>query len=275
MNGPRPTTQQSNGDGFELLVIGLVAIFAVAGFVLWLGAQAASILHSHHHLAIDAQDVASALRRLPGTKGDPRLAFDEPARSQLPGPILFWICTVLAFAACVVVAYWGWQRFGSDRTPLDKRSRLGVPTQARLATARDLAALIVPRPQPGRFVLGRFGRRLLAAENPLLQRTRRRRWQGDIGSVALIGPSRSGKTRCAENGIRHWGMPAILSSVKTDLLAATIEERRGLGEVRVFDSTGVTGVPSAHWTPLRAAATLQGAAATAKALVDAAPPWRP
>ena len=89
--------------------------------------------------------------------------------------------------------------------------------------------------------------------------------------MALIGPSRSGKTRCAENGIRHWGLPAILSSVKTDLLAATIESRERLGEVRVFDPTGVTGIESAHWTPLRAAASIQGAAATAKALVDAAP----
>ena len=271
MNAPRSTNQQSNDNGFELLLLALVAIFAVAGFVLWLGAQAASILHSHHHLAVDAQGMVTALRRLPGTMGDPRFAFDEPARSQLPGPILFWICTALAFGACVTVVLWGWRLFGSDRTPLDRRSRLGVPTQARLATAGDLVALIVRRPQPGRFVLGRFGRRLLAAENPSPQRTRRRRWQGDIGSVALIGPSRSGKTRSAENGIRHWGMPAILSSVKTDLLAATIEERRALGEVRVFDPTGVTGMKSAHWTPLRAAATLQGAAATAKALVDAAP----
>jgi hypothetical protein len=32
----------------------------------------------------------------------------------------------------------------------------------------------------------------------------------------------------------------------------------------------VTGMPSAHWTPLRGAASLQGAAATAKALVDSA-----
>ena len=68
----------------------------------------------------------------------------------------------------------GWRLFGSNRTPLDRRSRLGVPTEARLAKARDLAALIVPRPTPGRFVLGRFGRHLLATENPLDERRRRR-----------------------------------------------------------------------------------------------------
>ena len=89
--------------------------------------------------------------------------------------------------------------------------------------------------------------------------------------MALIGPARSGKTWCAANGIRHWGLPAILSSVKTDLLAATLEERQRLGDVKVFDPTGVTGMASAHWTPLRGATSLQGAAANAKALVDSAP----
>lgn len=163
-----------------------------------------------------------------------------------------------------------WRVVRSDRTPLDQRTRLGVGAEARLATAQDLRPLIVGRPRPGRFVLGRFRRHLLAAENPAAA-SRRKRWRSDIGSIALIGPSRSGKTRCARAGIRHWGQPAILSSVKTDLLAATVEERRRLGEVNVFDPTGVTGMASAHWTPLRAAGSLQGAAATAKALVDAAP----
>lgn len=272
MNRPPPPTRQSDNT-FEMVVLVVVAMAVAAGVILWLGAQTASLVHSRQLLDLDARSVAIALRQVPSAWGDPRAAFEEPARSQLPGPVLFWACAVLALAACVAVVNLAWRVFRSDRTPLDRRSRLGVATEARLATAKELAPLIVRRPQPGRFLLGRFHRHLIAAENPPRRRRRGRRQgrRGDIGSVALIGPSRSGKTRCAESGIRTWGYPAILSSVKTDLLAATIEERRRVGNVRVFDPTGVTGITSSHWTPLRAASTLQGAAATAKGLVDAAP----
>ena len=41
------------------------------------------------------------------------------------------------------------------RDTLDRRERLGVPTQGRLATRRDLRPLLIRRPQSGRFVVGR------------------------------------------------------------------------------------------------------------------------
>jgi hypothetical protein len=231
MNRPQPPTRPA-GNGFDLAVLAVVGLAAFVGGVLWLGAQAASLVRSHRVLDLDAGGVAAALRHMPEMWGDPRFAFEEPARSQLPGPVLFWWCVVAAFACCAVIVSLLWRVFHTNRTPLDRRSRLGVTTEARLATATDLGALIVRRPQPGRFVLGRFGRHLIAAESPPRYQHRRRgrgRRRGDIGSIALIGPSRSGKTRCAESGIRTWAFPAILSSVKTDLLAATIEERRKIG----------------------------------------------
>ena len=255
--------------GFETLILVVGGAVAALGGVLWAGAQVASLLRNRHPLELGAEAVAHAVRRLPDTLGDPRLAFDDPVRSQLPGPVLFWFSVALTVIVAAFVAYGLWRLFRSERMPLDQRTRLGVGTEARLATERDLRPLMVPRPRPGRFVLGRHGRRLLAAENP--EPGRRRKRQGDIGSIALIGPSRSGKTRCAQSAIRTWGCPAILSSVKTDLLAATIDVRAQLGDVKVFDPTGVTEIESAHWTPLRAARSIQGAAATAKALVDAAP----
>ncbi|MDQ4068388.1 MAG: type IV secretory system conjugative DNA transfer family protein [Actinomycetota bacterium] len=268
-NRARPANTPPS-SALETFVLGVVGAVVAAGAVLWLGAQAASLVRNRHPLDLDAEAVALALRHLPATMGNPRLAFAQPFRGQLPGPIVFWPCLLLALGVAGSFAYGLWRVFRSERTPLDRRTRLGVGAEARLATARDLKPLMVGRPRPGRFVLGRFRRHLLAAENPAAA-SRRRRWRGDIGSIALIGPSRSGKTRCAQAGIRHWRQPAILSSVKTDLLASTVEDRRRLGEVKVFDPTGVTGMTSAHWTPLRAAGSLQGAAATAKALVDAAP----
>jgi type IV secretion system protein VirD4 len=89
--------------------------------------------------------------------------------------------------------------------------------------------------------------------------------------VALIGPSRSGKTTAAVTGILEWAGPAVLSSVKADLLATTCGWRRTVGDVRVYDPTHTTGEDSAGWSPLRAARTVLGAQRAARALCEAAP----
>ena len=157
-----------------------------------------------------------------------------------------------------------------------RRRRLGVDTSARLARRRDLRPLLVRRhaPHPGRFILGTLGRRLVATEHQPSEKARRfprRARRGDRSSVAIIGPTRCGKTVTAIGGILDWDGPAILSSVKTDLMAATVGWRRRLGDVRVFDPTQSTNESSSGWSPLRGAATIPGAQQAARALVDAGP----
>ena len=95
-------------------------------------------------------------------------------------------------------------------------------------------------------------------------RSRRRRSSGR-GAVALIGPTRSGKTTAAIGGILDWEGPAVLCSMKADLLGATARWRGTLGDVKVFDPSGVTGRTSATWSPLRAAADTGGAVRAARA----------
>jgi len=89
--------------------------------------------------------------------------------------------------------------------------------------------------------------------------------------VALVGPSRSGKTVMANAAVKQWDGPAILLSVKTDVLDATRIERAARGQIKVFDPAGVTNVTSAMWSPLDGAATTDGAMRSARALVEAAP----
>ncbi|MCZ7538121.1 MAG: type IV secretory system conjugative DNA transfer family protein [Acidimicrobiia bacterium] len=91
--------------------------------------------------------------------------------------------------------------------------------------------------------------------------------------MALVGPSRSGKTTAAVAGILEWDGPAVLSSVKADLLATTQGWRSTLGDVRVYDPTSSTTPKgtSALWSPLQQAGTVVGAQRAARALCDAAP----
>jgi type IV secretion system protein VirD4 len=148
------------------------------------------------------------------------------------------------------------------------------------ATGRALRPLLVRASVAGRFVVARFGRRLLATEaagtGGRLKRRRRGR-RGDRGAVALVGPTRSGKTVAAIGGILEWEGPAILSSIKADLLGATVGWRSRAGEVRVYDPTRTLGsvdgasVESASWSPVGQAATVVGAQRAARALCEAAP----
>lgn len=226
----RPTPPPGPIDplGEQLFIAVVLVVAGVAG-VVWGGAALAFWRAGHGGINTGLGPALEAAVRLPHHFGDPKTAWAEPARAQLPGPVLYWAATLLALSAGAAVGYGGWRFLRPPERVLDRRRRFGVDAQARLARPADLAPLIIRGPVAGRFVLGRLGRHILATENRAVAASRRRarRRQGDVGAVALIGPSRSGKTRTAIAGINAWRGPAILSSVKTDLLAATIANRAG------------------------------------------------
>ena len=127
--------------------------------------------------------------------------------------------------------------------PGGRRTRpLGVPADAGFARRRDLRRLTVGRADAGRVTLGRAGRRLLAAEPQ--------------ASLAVIGPTGCGKTAgFAIPALLEWEGPVIATSVKADLLDATVAHRQRRGKVWIYDPTGAAGhAPRPSWSPLPAAA---------------------
>lgn len=259
----------NEGSGDTAFMVAIIAAGAVAA-VVWLGAELASLLSGHGQMPAGLGDGFTALVHLPSTMSDPRLAWNAEFQPYLPGPFLYWFSTIVLVVLAAAVGWLGWKLLRAPSDSLDRRERLGVRTQGRLASRRDLRPILVRRPQPGRFVVGRFGRHLIATEDPYAPRGRRSRASGR-GAVALVGPTRSGKTTAAIGGILDWDGPGILCSVKSDLLAATLERRAALGEVQIFDPSGVTGKGNASWSPLREAGTTSGAVQAARAIVEAAP----
>ena len=74
-------------------------------------------------------------------------------------------------------------------------------------------------------------------------------------AAARRGTARAGRLRPTavgqvgrhrDPGAARLGGPAVASSIKTDLVRATIARRRALGEVFVFDPFGLSGVRGAH-----------------------------
>jgi type IV secretion system protein VirD4 len=113
-----------------------------------------------------------------------------------------------------------------------------------------------------RIVLGTHAGHLLAAESR--------------HSVMVVGPTQSGKTSgLAIPAILEWSGPLLATSVKADLLRATFEWRRSLGEVKYYDPTGSVGSVAegswaSGWSPLARATTWPGARRIASALCSVA-----
>jgi type IV secretion system protein VirD4 len=129
---------------------------------------------------------------------------------------------------------------------------------ARWANKRDLRALQVAAPQRGRLILGRQGRRLIAAE--------------DRASVVVVGPSTISlkTTGFTIPATLEWDGPVVVTSVKSDLLLTTIERRRELGKAMVFDPTSATGIESVRATPLSGCGSWRGAMRVAHWLASSA-----
>jgi type IV secretion system protein VirD4 len=188
--------------------------------------------------------------------------------------VLYWSAQIVVIGTVAAGAIGIRRLFLAPRIGTQRRHRLGVDTEARFATARELSPLIVKQPQIGRMILGRVGRHLVATEdrrNSPARARRARRRQGDRSSVAVIGPARSGKSVLVIGAMLDWEGPVIASSVKDDLLRATLGHRSRLGETRIFDPTNSTGLANASWSPLRDARTATGAQRAARALAAAAP----
>jgi type IV secretion system protein VirD4 len=254
MSRPNAASRSAGPDGIDIAIGLFIGMVAAIASVQWLIGNAAALLDGHllHATPLDAARSLPGLLRHPANPADgwpPRL------RAQLPGPFLYWLATVLVLVGAMSAMFAGISLLTRNRqVPIDKRRRLGIDTQPRLANRRDLAPLYTRHPEPNRFVLARYRRGYLSTEA-----ARHRGRRGVAGAVAVFGPSQSGKTTGLITGVEAWIGPAVVSSVKADLLRASIRERQQFGEVRVFDPLGVTGWPSSTWSPLRTARTLSGA----------------
>jgi type IV secretion system protein VirD4 len=218
-----------------LAAIGAVA--AVAG-TLWLWGGIAGAVFGSGWPGVGVGQLLGVLIRLPSHLSDPSGAWPAADRGELPGAGGFYAALAVLAGAGGAVALVG--------------GRLGVRVArgggARWATTPELRPLHsgARSRRAGRLVLGRHGRRLLYAEHR--------------HALVAFGPPQSGKSAgIAIPALLEWAGPAVASSIKTDLLGATIARRRALGEVFVFDPFGLTGTRSHTWSPLHGASTWDGA----------------
>ncbi len=237
----------------DQVLAGIGAAVGGLGAVLWATGELAGRLFGAGSPATDPSELVAIALRFASDPGDPAAAWPGAARDSLPGPLAFYFCglVVVAVAAALVVGLVRAWRALNDASPA------AAEGGSRWATARELRALVVDGPGGGRLVLGRSGRKLLAAEARQ--------------SVIVLGPTQSRKTTgFAIPALYEWGGPVIATSVKTDLLRDTSAARRQRGEVFVYDPTETTRYRGASWSPLAYCSDWRGAQRTAAWLTEAA-----
>ncbi len=249
---PKPQGSQSAVDSLLWLAVGTALVATV---LVWLVGQVAAVLFgAHHWLPVSLAEAAKVPFHLAKHPGDPRQAWPASVRGMLPGPIGMYTALVLVLAVPAALA----GALLGRRLRWDRRLR---EHGTQWASRWRLRRLIVLTPRPGRITLGRrggwFGRLLLAVES--------------CHSVLCFGPAGSFKTAgLVIPAVLEWDGPVITTSIKPDVLRATLRRRLAMGEVWVYDPLGLSGVPGAQWTPLAHCGTYTQARKVARTLAEAA-----
>jgi type IV secretion system protein VirD4 len=264
-----PRSPSRVGGSGDVVLLCLIGCFLCLGALVWAWGGLAGLVFGAGWPRVHTGEIPGVLVRLPGSLAHPAMAWPAAARAGLPGPAAFYVALLLLVALACSAAL------------LVARSRLagvfgrGPSAGARWASRRELAVLrrgrgVVPaRVHVGaaatgaaasasacRLALGRHGGRLLRAE--------------DRHALVAFGPPQSGKSAgLAVPALLEWEGPAVASSIKTDLLDATLARRRALGPVFIFDPFGLAQTPSHTWSPLRGAGTWDGAVEAAWRLTSA------
>jgi len=245
-------------SGSVLWPLAALAAFLLA--LIWLTGALSAALFGEGWTTVRSSELVATALRLPSHFGEPRLAWPAHAREALPGAVGFYAVLGALLATLIgagMLAARARTTIGEGASLLLGRSH--SPASARWASGRDLRALRVGGPTRGRLILGRHGRALLAAE--------------ERQSVIVLAPAQSGKTTgLAIPSLREWEGPALVTSVKSDLLAATFAARREQGRAMVFDPVDATRYAGTCATPLHGCGSWHGALRVASWLSSAARP---
>ena len=162
-----------------------------------------------------AAELPTIAAHLAAHPGRPAAAWPPGLRRSIPAPAAFYVTGAMVAGLLAGLAAIGLRaavELGFDEASAAHR-RERAPS-SRWASVRDLRALRVAEPVPGRLTLGRVGRRLLAAE------------ERAVGDRDRPDRQSHKTTGLAIPALLEWQGPVLATSVKSDLLRDTLARRR-------------------------------------------------
>ena len=259
----------------DAALIGVIAIVIVTTVGIYLTGQIAGLLF---HLAwprVGLGQTGTIIKALPKNWGDPKQAWPIAARGALPGPIGFSIAAVLsiaitAFAIVALVRMWRLLGFGNSA-----RTR-GMATKKQLAKSLSRQAAVAKAEvvRPSLVGARRVEHTEVSVELGRDKISRLPICASVQDSVVLAAPPRQGKSsQIVIPWVHHWPGPALVTSVRTDVLENTALLREARGPIAVLAPTGMTSWPRAlAWSPTSGCERIDVARKRASVLVQVGKP---
>jgi type IV secretory pathway TraG/TraD family ATPase VirD4 len=239
--------QRPPRDLTEILFIGAGILFCTTGVLYLAGGLAALVKTGQWPTSawIDALTVVLH-------PSDPATAFRLTNASF--GPVLYWASLAIVVALPITVGLLGARLLQSRRSTQASRRR-ALAGRPGLATGAEVESAVGRRQVVRR---GRTARPQTPTRSPgdvgtLLGRSRGREcWASVEDSRIDVGPPRSGKgLHQIIGGIIDAPGAVVTTSTRPDNLAATLELRRAIGPVAVFDPQGLGRAEGVRWSPVR------------------------
>src|SRR5579871_4472587 len=263
-SGPSPARHLVH-DGKDMVIVLGLGLLLVASFGTWSwGEMAGLIAHGALPRVAVSQSLPIALH-LPGHLGDPRAAWPPAASASLPGPAGFYVAgtLVLVTAACLsFAAARAWVRIKRRDDGFATRKDLAVHLAEPAVLARG--PVVRPSLDAARYSLADVG---LTLGRSVPDRIRLAVSTED--SVLVIAAPRQGKSSQVVIPWTHrWPGPALVTSMRPDVLLATAALRQKRGPVAVMAPTGMASWPSmVAWSPTSGCTNLDKARQRAEVMV--------
>ncbi len=217
----------------DLVVFGAAAAALVALAAItagWGGAQLAAWVNSGHATKLSLIDGAAAVGSERFWSANPAGAYPPGIGMALvPGP-LFWIVELLlgVTIAAVVLAIARQAEIRMSRPAVDPRWwQLAGRRPQPFGRYRTVAQLVVDEATPDRMIVGRVGRpgALIALEP-------------DVQALVCAAPRTGKSSGVVIPAVLEHNGPVVATSVRGDVIDATLARRRSLGRVWVWNPFG-------------------------------------
>jgi type IV secretion system protein VirD4 len=235
-----------------ILALCALAFVVVEGVAIQAGGQVASWVFGEHRVVFGPiGSGAGIFGRLVHHLGDPKAAWNLPARDVLPGPLALWaslLLTHLVVLGLVVVVVRAVRRLGEAI-----RSPYGAPTKAsRTQIERRLGRRAFER-----HTAALYGKGAVTQREPLALgidvATGARLFAKSEDYILAVGVPRVGKGEgfVIPAILRHKG-PAVVTATRHDTYMDTAGVRAASGPVYTFDPQElVPGAEKLRWNPVK------------------------
>ncbi|MFC1442916.1 TraM recognition domain-containing protein [Streptacidiphilus sp. N1-10] len=229
----------------DYLIVVLVVVVVAVTMGTWATGQLAGLLTHAAWPPVSFGSAFAIARQLPQHLAEPKQAWPVAARGDLPGQVGFAVSAVLVLTLMATAAAW------VIRNSRRSRSVRGFASHNQLA--RTLSAKAVVRRGPTVRPSLRGTKMKVTDVAVSLGRTLAglALWAIVESSVLVLAAPRQGKTsQIIIPWLHAWTGPALVTSLRGDVLDATALSRRAAGPVAVMVPTGMVDWPDiAQWSP--------------------------